>query len=351
MKKLLLGIAGGSGSGKTSLAKAIAEEIGGERALLVSVDSYYKDLSALPAEARSRVNFDNPDAIDWPLLRRHIKSLLANRKVKMPVYSFAEHVRSGHTTVEPRDVIIIEGIFALIDDRLCDLMGMRIFVETPSDIRLARRIERDVADRGRTLQSVLDQWHRAVRPAHEAFIGPSARRAHIIIPEDPEGGMREIAATFLQSTIKEFYTGRKITHLHGEEGVKQVFRDILSEGKPNFVLDSEGQFAHHMPEFSEWFSAEVKKRNIPIKLVTRKQNKEKSPSVSAMRFIRKRARSRAVINIYADKVAIVVWGKVPEAVVIHDNTVASSLRNYFDVLWKAAEEEPKCLRPLSGRDH
>jgi len=336
MKTLLFGIAGGSGSGKTSLAYSIAEQLGREKVLVISVDSYYRDLHHLTPEERDRVNFDNPNAIDWPLLRRHVRALLARRAVPMPNYSFADHLRSGATTVHPKDVIIIEGIFALLDDELCRMMTMRIYVETPADVRLARRMARDIAERQRDAQSILDQWSQFVRPAHETFIGPSARKAHVIIPEDPEGGMREIAGHLIQSTIRDFYASQKLRLLYGANEVKLVFEQIIAAGQPNYVLDSEGQFAQHMPDVAAWFTEQVRERGIPIRLITRRHRKQHEQSYSEKRYIRKSGASHAVLNIFADNVAIIIWDKIPQAVLINDRTVANSLRSYFDVLWQHA---------------
>lgn len=339
MKKFLMGIAGGSGSGKTTLAKMIAEEIGQDRVLLISMDRYYKDLSKIKPAEREKVNFDHPNSIDWPLFRKQIKQLLKNKKVKAPIYSFTKHVRIGYEIVTPKDVIIIEGIFALYDEEICNLMKVRLFVETPPDIRLIRRIQRDVIERGRDVKSVIEQWNRFVRPAHKMFIEPSAKRAHVIIPEDPEGKMRESAVKIIKSMFKEFYFERKIKLFYGEEGVKKVFKDILAENQPNCVLDSEGQFAERMPEFAKWFINQTEKKNIQIRHLVRKGRDVKPSKTTEVRFIKKRTKSHAVINIYSDKVAIILWTKIPEVVVIKDKNVANSLRDYFEVLWKNAQKE------------
>ena len=209
MRTLIVGIAGGSGSGKTTLARVVAEEVGDCHALLLSLDNYYRDLSPLAPEKRETVNFDNPDAIDWPLFRRHLRALREATSIEMPIYRFSDHTRVSSTPIEPREVIIIEGIFALVDLTVCELMDVRLFVDTPADIRLARRITRDVEERERTVASVLRQWHDYVRPAYEAFIGPSARHAHLIIPEDPEGGMRDTAGKVVHSVIRDFLAARE----------------------------------------------------------------------------------------------------------------------------------------------
>lgn len=337
MKKFLIGIAGGSGSGKTTLAEMIAEEIGKDRVLLLSMDRYYKDLSKLKPTERKKVNFDNPNSIDWLLFKKQINQLLKGKKVRAPIYSFVEHVRIGYETIEPRDVIIIEGIFALYDEEICNLMKMRIFVETPPDVRLIRRIQRDTRERGRDVKSIIEQWNKFVRPSHEAFVQPTAKRAHIIIPEDPEGGMREHAVKIIKSAIKELYFEKKVKLFYGEEGVKKVFYDILAENKPNCVLDSEGQFSEQMPEFAKWFVEQVEKKNIPIRHIVRKGVDVKPSKTTEVRFIRKETKSHAAINIYSDRVAIILWTKVPEVIMIRDKTVANSFRDYFEILWKSSK--------------
>lgn len=339
MKKFLIGIAGGSGSGKTTLAEMITEEIGKDRVLLLSMDRYYKDLSKLKPAERKKVNFDAPESIDWALFKKQINQLLKNKKVKAPIYSFTKHIRTGYEIIRPKEVIIIEGIFALYDEEICNLMKVRLFVETPPDIRLIRRIQRDVIERGRDVKSIIKQWNQFVRPAHEVFIEPSAKRAHIIIPEDPEGKMRESAIKIIKSTIKEFYFEKKVKLFYGENGIKKVFYDILTENQPNCVLDSEGQFTKQMPEFAKWFINQVEKKNIQIRHLVRKGRDIKPSKTTEIRFIKKRTKSHAVINIYSDKVAIILWTKVPEVVVIEDKTVANSLRDYFEILWKSAQKE------------
>jgi len=204
MKTLLIGIAGGSGSGKTTLAEKIASELSSDKVLLISLDHYYKDLSYLNFEERKKVNFDNPDSIDWELFREHINLLLQNKEIQMPRYSFADHTRAGVEIVTPRNVIIIEGIFALCDDQISGLMDVAIFVETDSDIRLIRRIKRDVIERSRNLESIINQWETQVAPSYNLFIAPTARKAHIIVPEDPSGSLRTTVVKIIVSMISDF---------------------------------------------------------------------------------------------------------------------------------------------------
>jgi len=337
IKKLLIGVAGGSGSGKTTFANMIAEEIGKEKVLLLSMDRYYKDLSKLKPLERERVNFDIPDAIDWPLFKKQIKQLLRGRTINVPIYSFAKHIREGYEVIRPKDTIIIEGIFSLYNEEICNLMKVKVFVETPSDIRLIRRIQRDVIERKRNIHSIIEQWNKYISPAYENFIRPSAVRAHLIIPEDPEGRMRESAIKVIKSVIKEFYIEKKVKLLYGESGVKEVFRDILTKGQLNRVLDSEGQLAERMPEFTKWFIKQVEAKKIPIRHLVRRGRDVKPSKTTEVRFITKKTKSQAVINIYSDRVAIIVWSKVPEVVVIQDKSVADSLKDYFEILWKNAE--------------
>jgi len=204
MTKLLIGIAGGSGSGKTTLAKMIAKEFSDNKILLMSLDHYYKDLDHLNFDERKKINFDNPDSIDWELFRKHINMLLENKEIEMPKYSFSNHTREGYEIVKPRDVIIIEGIFALCDDTVSNLMNLRIFVETDADIRLIRRIKRDVLERARDLESIITQWETQVAPSYNLFLVQTAKKAHIIVPEDPDGSLRSTAIKIITCAINDY---------------------------------------------------------------------------------------------------------------------------------------------------
>ncbi len=181
---LIIGIAGGSGSGKTTIANAVIDEIDREHAVLIQLDAYYRDLSDLPLESRVKENFDHPDSLETSLLATHLRELLGGKSVEQPQYDFAKHVRRGTTvTVRPCPVVIVEGILVLADPELRDLMDLKIFVDTDSDLRLMRRLERDIEERGRTAASVLSQYRATVRPMHVQFVEPSKRYADLIIPE------------------------------------------------------------------------------------------------------------------------------------------------------------------------
>ncbi len=200
-KPLLLGIAGGTGSGKTTIATAIVEAIA-PRCVRLDHDSYYADLSHLPFEERTQVNFDHPDALDNDLLVEHIEALRDYRRVEKPIYDFTKHVRTEETTpIEPAPVVVVEGILTLAIPKLRELFDVRIFVDTDADIRLIRRIRRDIEQRGRSFSDVRQQYYGTVRPMHLAFVEPSKRYADIIIPE---GGENQIAIDFVVGRIRHF---------------------------------------------------------------------------------------------------------------------------------------------------
>lgn len=181
-KRMLIGIAGGSGSGKTYVAKSIIESVGSDKVVIIQEDSYYKDLSALPYDERAATNFDHPDAFDHDLLAKHLSQLLDGESISQPVYDYEVHLRSKETkTVRPSDMIILEGILIFSKTQLRDLMDFRVFIETASDICLTRRLERDIAERGRTADSVIGQYDRTVRPMYVRFVEPSKRYADMLI--------------------------------------------------------------------------------------------------------------------------------------------------------------------------
>ncbi|MCM3765379.1 uridine kinase [Neobacillus niacini] len=199
-KPVVIGVTGGSGSGKTSVTKAIYESFKNRSILVIEQDYYYKDQSHLPFEERLKTNYDHPLAFDNDLLIEHIERLLRYEPIEKPVYDYALHTRSEQViTVEPKDVIILEGILVLEDERLRNLMDIKLFVDTDADIRIMRRLQRDIKERGRTLDSVIDQYTNVVRPMHNQFIEPTKRYADIIIPE---GGHNHVAIDLMVTKIQ-----------------------------------------------------------------------------------------------------------------------------------------------------
>ena len=199
-KPVVIGVTGGSGSGKTSVTRAIFEFFKGHSILMLEQDYYYKDQSHLPFEERLKTNYDHPLAFDNDLLIEHIHALLQYETIQKPVYDYARHTRSEEViTVEPQDVIILEGILVLEDERLRDLMDMKLYVDTDADLRILRRLTRDIKERGRSLDSVIDQYISVVRPMHNQFIEPTKRYADIIIPE---GGQNHVAIDLMVTKIQ-----------------------------------------------------------------------------------------------------------------------------------------------------
>jgi len=179
----IIGIAGGTGSGKTTVVRKIAEALPPHCVAVVPVDSYYNDTTNLTMEERKAINFDHPDAFDWKLLTEHVKKLKNGEAVEQPTYSYIESNRQKETIhVEPKPVIIIEGIMALHNKKLRDAMDLKIFVDTDNDVRLIRNIRRDVVERGRTVEMVLDRYEKVLKPMHEQFIEPTKKFADLIIP-------------------------------------------------------------------------------------------------------------------------------------------------------------------------
>ena len=199
MNSILIGIAGGTGSGKTSLAKGILSDYGTGEVTVIEQDSYYKDLSHILYEERAARNYDHPDAIDIALFENHLISLLAGDSVQVPVYDFSTHVRMDkHRTITPHHVIVVEGIFVLHYTQLRNLFSLKVFVDTPADIRYIRRLTRDIKERGRTMESVVNQYLKTVRPMHEQFVEPSKYFADIIVPE---GGQNKAAVDLIRTKI------------------------------------------------------------------------------------------------------------------------------------------------------
>lgn len=199
-RPLVIGIAGGSGSGKTSVTNAIYEAFKDHSVVVIQQDFYYKDQSHLEMEERLMTNYDHPLAFDNDLLIDHVNQLLQRQGIEKPVYDYAAHTRSKETIlIEPKDVIILEGILVLEDERLRDLMNIKLYVDTDADLRIIRRILRDISERGRTVESVVEQYLNVVRPMHNQFIEPTKRYADVIIPE---GGQNEVAIDLMVTKIK-----------------------------------------------------------------------------------------------------------------------------------------------------
>jgi len=180
---LVIGVAGGTASGKTTVVEAILDRVGRERIAHIQHDSYYKDLSHLPLAERRQFNFDHPDALDTALLIQHLRALRQGHSVEVPTYDFATYCRLPQTrTVHPRPVVIVEGILILAESALRELIDLKIYVDTDADLRFIRRLKRDIAERGRTMESVIEQYLTTVRPMHLEFVEPSKRYADVIIP-------------------------------------------------------------------------------------------------------------------------------------------------------------------------
>jgi len=197
----LIGLAGGTGSGKTTVANAIVARVGKERIAILSHDSYYRDFVDLPKDILDRQNFDHPDSLESELLVRHLKALKQGMVVETPIYDFKVHRRAAETRrVEPRKVILVDGILIFAEPELRKLFDVRIYVDTDADVRLIRRLKRDIAERGRSVESVVTQYESTVRPMHMEFVEPSKRYADLIIPE---GGENTVALDFLFARLRE----------------------------------------------------------------------------------------------------------------------------------------------------
>jgi uridine kinase len=202
---LVIGIAGGSGSGKTTLAFLVRDRVGAERIAYLPHDSYYKDLSSLPPNQRMTINFDHPDSLDTSLLIQHIEQLKRHEPVELPIYNFKTHSRTERTErIEPKPVIMVEGILIFADAALRKLLDVKIFVDTDSDIRFIRRLERDIAERGRTTEMVVRQYLSTVRPMHMEFVEPSKRYADVIVPE---GGLNTVAMEMVAARLETLLQG------------------------------------------------------------------------------------------------------------------------------------------------
>ncbi|MFQ5857327.1 MAG: uridine kinase [Anaerolineae bacterium] len=198
---VVIGVAGGTGSGKTTVAQVILERVGAHRITFLPQDAYYKDLSALPPAQRALMNFDHPDALEMDLMVEQLQKLRNWEPIEMPVYDFTTHTRKSETQrVEPNPVVLVEGILVLADPRLRELMDVKLYVDTDADVRFIRRLSRDIAERGRTMESVINQYMTTVRPMHLEFVEPTKRYADVIIPE---GGFNQVAMDMVVARLGE----------------------------------------------------------------------------------------------------------------------------------------------------
>jgi uridine kinase len=201
IKTMIIGICGGTGSGKTTVANRILQSVSAAEVVFIQQDLYYRNLKDLPLDYRNAANFDHPDAIDNELLANHLKKLKAGESVELPIYDFRTHSRLPDTTpIEAKPIVIVEGILVFAEARLREQMDIKVFVDTPDDIRFIRRLRRDIAERGRTLDSVIEQYMATVRPMHMQFIEPSKRFADVIIPE---GGHNLVSIDLISGKIRE----------------------------------------------------------------------------------------------------------------------------------------------------
>ena len=204
---MIIGICGGTGSGKTTVANRILQAVGAHEVAFLQQDSYYRDLDRMPLDYRRKVNFDHPDAIDNDLMVEHLRSLKAGSGVDLPLYDFKNHLRRPETLrMEPKLITIVEGILIFAEPRLLAEMDVKVFVDTPDDIRFIRRLGRDVAERGRTVESVIEQYLNTVRPMHMQFVEPSKRLADVIIPE---GGHNLVGVELISGRIRERLAGER----------------------------------------------------------------------------------------------------------------------------------------------
>lgn len=205
-RPIVIGVTGGSGSGKTTVSKAIYENLRGQSIQIINQDTYYNDQADMTMEERKAVNYDHPLAFDTALLIEQLDALRHNQAVEMPVYDYKEYTRSQATVhVEPQDVIILEGILILDDERLRDLMDIKVYVDADDDIRILRRIQRDMQERGRSLESIISQYLKTVKPMYYQFIEPTKRYADIIVPE---GGENHVAIDILTTKVRDVLAKR-----------------------------------------------------------------------------------------------------------------------------------------------
>ncbi len=210
-RRILIGIAGGSGSGKTLVARNIVRELGSDRVVIIDQDSYYKNLEDIPFRDREARNFDHPDAFDNELLKHHIRELLEGREVEQPIYDYAEHRRLDETrTIGDHLVIVLEGILIFVDPELREMMDIKLFIDADPDVRFIRRLRRDIVERGRSVDSVVRQYLESVRPMHLQFVDPAKRHADVIIPE---GGHNKVAIDLVKTKIRDLLRERGVETL------------------------------------------------------------------------------------------------------------------------------------------
>src|ERR1051325_8984958 len=198
---MIIGISGGTGSGKTTVANRILESVSASEVVFIQQDSYYRNLTDLPLDFRGVANFDHPDALDNDLLVDHVRRLKSGEAIELPLYDFKTNARLSQTrSVQPKPIVIVEGILIFVDPRLLEQMDIKVFVDTPDDIRFIRRLRRDIAERGRTVESVIEQHLETVRPMHIQFVEPSKRYSDLIIPE---GGHNLVSIDLISGKIRE----------------------------------------------------------------------------------------------------------------------------------------------------
>jgi uridine kinase len=207
-RRILIGIAGGSGSGKTLVARTIVRELGSDRVVVIDQDSYYKNLEDVPLRDREARNFDHPDAFDNELLKRHIRDLLDGRAIDQPIYNYNDHRRLDETrTIGEHLIIVLEGILIFLDAELRALMDIKLFIDADPDVRFIRRLKRDLTERGRSVDSIIRQYEESVRPMHMQFVDPCKRYADLIIPE---GGHNAVAIDLVKTKIRELLRERGV---------------------------------------------------------------------------------------------------------------------------------------------